>query len=353
MITKATVTTIGPWQSGWTADMVTKCYATYVFDITDLAAGFSYINLGPGHSSLGFSPSVSAPTIVQPEYQVEYQQPLVNPASPFSGNPGAYYTVTGAVPFAGQAPQYTQQSYASQTRWSSTDPADYTWVADFRALNSQRWCFFWRIFRRSRRGTSIRGPRCRARKHVWKFTYQSGALNYKLSPVTAYAGRYLLQEVSSAAAGNVITDNTPWQFCVAYFGGECRTGSNPGDVYMSVPQAGGNLSSSLGICSTNYLDENMPCAIAMQKSGASILQQEIDVPDSVGTNWRKVSTGFMGPGREYDFCDWRLWSPRGSGRSSPATGVAAYAPICSSPSFRRSPARRRRPAEAALSNQSR
>jgi len=292
------VTTIGPWQSGWTSDMVTKCYATYILDVTDLAAGFSYINLGPGHSSLGFSPNVSAPTMVQPEYQVAYQQPLVNPASPFSGNPGAY-TVTGAAPFAGQAPQYAQQSYASQTQWSSTDPADYTWIADFRALNPSNglsWANFQTISGNFNPGTLVPGTQT-----VWKFTYQSGALNYKLSPVTAYAGRYLLQEVSSAATGNVITDNTPWQFCVAYFGGECRTGSNAGEVYMSVPQAGGNLNSSLGTCSTNYLDENMPCAIAIQKSGASIIQQEVDVPDPVGTNWRKVSTGFMGPGREFDY----------------------------------------------------
>jgi hypothetical protein len=289
---------IGGWLNGWTAGMVPKCYGTFVIDITDLAAGFAYYNLGPGHSSLGFSPSVNSPTSVQPGYGVTYQQPLMNPTLPFTGNPG-YFTATANEPFAGQAPQYTQQSYPSQTQWSSTDPADYTWVADFHALNPSGGSSaenFQTISSNFNPGTLAPGTQT-----VWKFTYQSGALNYKLSPVTAYAGHYLLQEVSSPATGNVITDSTPWQFCVAYVSGECRTGSNAGDVYMSVPQAGGSFSGNLGVCSTNFLDENMPCAVAMQKGGASIIQQEVDVADSVGINWRKVSTGFMGPGREFNY----------------------------------------------------
>ena len=278
--------------------MVTKCFGTYVLDVTDTAAGFSYYNLGPGHFSLGFSPSVTSPTSVQPGYLVTYQQPLMNPVLPFTINQNSF-SVNSNEPFAGQAPQYTQQSYVSQTQWASTDPVDYTWIADFRALNPSYGVSsenFQTIASDYNQGTLVPGTQT-----VWKFTYQTGVLNYKLSPVTAYAGRFLLQEVSSPSTGNIITDSTPWQFCVTYFAGECYSNSNTGDVYMSVPQAGGNYSSNLGVCSTNLLDENMPCAVAMQNSGASIIQQEVDVPDSVGVNWRKVSTGFMGPGREFDF----------------------------------------------------
>ncbi len=44
---------------------------------------------------------------------------------------------------------------------------------------------------------------------VYRFTSVNGGLNYKLVPVIAYAGYHLLQEVSSPAKGNIITDSTP------------------------------------------------------------------------------------------------------------------------------------------------
>jgi hypothetical protein len=129
---------------------------------------------------------------------------------------------------------------------------------------------------------------------VWRFT--GGSTPYKVMPITAYAGYHLLQDVSSPATGNVITDSTPWKFCYACNTGECRAGSSIGDVYMAVPQAGGQNNAQLGQCFSNWFDENMPCAINLQYHAASITQGAIDRAGPTGQNWRKITTGFSGPG---------------------------------------------------------
>jgi hypothetical protein len=143
-------------------------------------------------------------------------------------------------------------------------------------------------------GTAVTGTTT-----VWKFT--GGSVPYKIMPIPAYAGYHLLQEVSSPATGNAITDTTPWKFCYAYSAGECRTGSSVGDVYMAVPQAGGQKNAQLGQCFSNWFDENMPCAINLQYHAASIAQGAIDRADATGQNWRKITTGFSGPGIEMSF----------------------------------------------------
>ncbi len=289
-----------PWPSGWSGYTYPLCDAFNFVNTTNLGAGWSYNYVGGGHTAFGFSGSAAYGTAVSSSdaydpYTVWYQSPIMSPNNPFLEN--STYTVPSNVPFAGSSPEYPWQSYPSQLQFSDSDPLNARWVVDLHAMNPGS-------------GTSqdsgnaagsnfSRGTQVTGTTTVWKFNGSTAP--YKAMPVTAYAGHTLLQDVSSPATGNVITDSTPWQFCYAYTAGECRSGSASGDVYMSVPQAGGQTNYSLGLCYTNWFDENDPCAVNLQYHGASIVQGAVDRPDPNGQNFRKISTGFMGPGIEFSF----------------------------------------------------
>ena len=77
--------------------------------------------------------------------------------------------------------------------------------------------------------------------------------NYKLRPPVVYAGRWILQDISSPVTGNVITDSDPWKYCFAAAANECRTGSQPGEIYASIP----NVPAVMPNCYTNWFTENL------------------------------------------------------------------------------------------------
>ncbi len=288
------------WPSGWSGYMIPLCDANNFVNTTKLSAGWSYNFVGGGHAAFGYGGSSPYGTVTQSSdsddpYQVTYQKPIMSPRNPFLANEP--HAIASSVPFAGYAPSYSWQSYPSQLQFASSDPLAGRWLVDLHALNpgggtSQG------------SGDAIKsnfspGSRVAGAKTVWKFT--GGHVPYKIMPVMAYAGYHLLQDVSSPAKGDVITDGTPWKFCYAYKPDECRTASAAGEVYMSVPQAGGTTSSLLGQCFSNWFDEDNPCAVNLQFHGASIVQGAIDQPDITGQSFRKITTGFMGPGREFSF----------------------------------------------------
>jgi hypothetical protein len=133
---------------------------------------------------------------------------------------------------------------------------------------------------------------------VFKFTAVNGGVSYKNVPVEGYAGYHLLQDASSPAQGNTITDATPWQFCVVLKAGECRTGSNPGEGYASVPQGVVNSSQN---CISNWYDDNFPCLFTPPAQAAWGIQQGIAQSDPTGQYWRPITMGFSGPGRQFEF----------------------------------------------------
>ena len=145
--------------------------------------------------------------------------------------------------------------------------------------------------------------------NVYEFTSVAGGVDYKNLPVIAYAGPALLQDVSSAATGNIITDSTPWQYCVALNANECRTGSSAGQVYMTVPAV--NKTGPIGAyrqtglyglyCLSNIYDDYMPCAGSPNVMYAQGIQQDISRQDPNRVNWRSLGMGFSGPGRQFQF----------------------------------------------------
>jgi len=133
---------------------------------------------------------------------------------------------------------------------------------------------------------------------VFKFTSVNGGLNYKTAPLVAYAGYHLLKDVSSPAQGNVITDSTPWQFCVVQYANECRSGSNPGEVYLSAPQ--GIVRGSQN-CVSNWYDDNYPCVFTPPVLAANGYQEDITRSDTGGAHSRRITMGLSGPGRQFQF----------------------------------------------------
>jgi len=135
-------------------------------------------------------------------------------------------------------------------------------------------------------------------KGVFRFTSVNGGLNYKSVPVIAYAGYHLLQDISSPAKGNVITDSTPWQYCVVLNAGECQTGSAAGQVYMSVPQTVVRGDQN---CVSNWYEDNFPCVFTPSAQAGFAIQRDISRSDPAGVYWRRMTMGLSGPGRQFQF----------------------------------------------------
>lgn len=94
--------------------------------------------------------------------------------------------------------------------------------------------------------------------NVYKYTFSGSdrpqpELAYRQMPVYATAGRYTLKNISGPGA--VISDATPYTFCIALIAGECRPDSSAGDMYLSAPgvtyfgcKGGETFSGALDLC---------------------------------------------------------------------------------------------------------
>ncbi|MGA2770183.1 MAG: hypothetical protein ABSG26_05145 [Bryobacteraceae bacterium] len=63
------------------------------------------------------------------------------------------------------------------------------------------------------------------------------ALHRKQVTTLASCGAHPLEDISSAATGNVISDATPYAYCVANAANECRAGALPGNMFVNCPGA--------------------------------------------------------------------------------------------------------------------
>jgi hypothetical protein len=285
------------WPSGWTGIPVSQCDSDFFTDTTNLVGGYFPVVTG-SHYSSGVGSSGENPTTVTAgtqgvENRIYYQQSFAAPtASPMP--------ISADVSFHGMEAPSMFQSYPSNMQVSVTEPIGKEWFLDFHSLNPPTgagWEFpagNTTVFQTP--ATLVSGT-----SNVWKFGAPTVPMNFKTQPVVAYAGGYLLQDVSSPATGNVITDVKPWQYCVVYVAGECQTGSAVGEVYLSVPFVGGAYAGNIGYCNSNTVQRLMPCATTLAANAAQIVQSRDDVPDPNALNWRRLGFGLMGPGRQYEF----------------------------------------------------
>ena len=122
-----------------------------------------------------------------------------------------------------------------------------------------------------------------------------GALNRRIQPTWAACGTQALIDVSSSAKGNVLSDTSAdsYKYCVARKGGECRSGSTQGDIYVNCPLAVKRPSGSFGC---NWLSENQdfPVDICFGNMGAylnAVVQVGFKQNDLTGALGRSLSKG--------------------------------------------------------------
>lgn len=209
------------------------------------------------------------------------------------------FSVTG---FNGDTGQIDLQGYPSVHQIASP-PSEKVWESDYHHINPSF-------------GSGVEVPIAvgavtyslvAGTTNTYEFTSVNGGVDYKNIPPIVYAGPNLLQDVSSPATGNIISDasTSTWKFCVALNANECRTGSSAGQIYMTVPsvaQSVNSASSNYGTeCVANWYDDNMPCAFMPLSTGAQGMQRDISRPDPLGIYWRSLGMGFSGPGRQFQF----------------------------------------------------
>jgi hypothetical protein len=258
----------------------------------------------------GFYDSPIAQQIMQPLPDMA----TVNPA--WAGSGAGY---------AGLIQQYMNNDQVAASAW------DRRWVVNYRHLNP----------------ASGNGPEYRSSpgvndtltpvagtSQVYKITdpYSGGPADPKQLPFVLFAGRFLLKDISSPVTGqNVITDSTSFAACFAIHSGECRTDSNAGDRYVSVPFASGENQ-----CLTNQYEEVAPCFFNASPTAGKIQQLDVAGPfDGAGLGQRMLSTGFTGIGGQYQFSAPKL-SPDGAWMFVPCwwlNGIRSEVCAESMPSF--------------------
>ena len=287
------------WPTGWTGTPVAQCNVGYNLDVTNIPAGFLATWSGGGHGSVGVGSSSAKPTLVLGGIQGANGVALYQ--SPLSATPkGNVFSISADVFFHGREAGTTIQSYPSNMQLAAANPPDKNWFLDFHHTSpnygggQETPVPIMTNFQTP--ATLVPGT-----NNVWRFAAPLGTVDFKSQPVIAYAGANILQDISSPATGNIITDSTIWRYCVAYVAGECRMDSAVNDAYLSVPYTGGASPSNFGYCMTNALSQNWPCTNTLAANASQIIQSRDDVPDPDALNWRRLGMGFMGPGRQYEF----------------------------------------------------
>jgi hypothetical protein len=182
------------------------------------------------------------------------------------------------------------ESYPNHGQWNAPD-SEKNWILDFRHFNPSF-------------GSGPERP-----STVWTNTYtlvagttqvykvqSPGVIFGKVLPYLAFSGRNLLKDKSGPAS--LITDADTYKFCVAYIAGECRPGSAKNDVFVNAPYVRTDWS---GNCMVNTYAQNGVCFNTVVAQGASVIQMDISEPDPLFRNFRRLTMGFTGPGRQYQF----------------------------------------------------
>ena len=109
----------------------------------------------------------------------------------------------------------------------------------------------------------------------WGSSAVFGVLNRKLQPTWAYCGTQPLNDASSSATGDVLSDAATdgYKYCVARKGGECRAASQVGDVYMNCPNASKRSQDGNYGCSWNVEANDVPVDMCLTPAEAASLPQ--------------------------------------------------------------------------------
>ncbi len=292
------------YPNGWIALPMPACGIpgfggnTPIFlDTNNVTAGW-FLGCCSSHSSVGAGIDVQHPNVISGA-TVIYQQPFTLSASVSLIGSSYIWTSGAGGSFHGYAPPTAVQSYPSNSQLAAVSPIDKNWSLDFNSMNVEYGGgteLQIGLNPNFQRGTLVAGT-----NGVYLYGTPTGTYNFKVEPVIGWDGPNLFRDVSSPAKGNIVTDATPYTYCVVYVAGECRLGSSVGQAYVSDPFPSAYNSTNLGTCAANFYGANFPCANFVVASAAQLNQKRIDLPDTTGAQWRRLGMGFMGPGRQYEF----------------------------------------------------
>jgi hypothetical protein len=131
---------------------------------------------------------------------------------------------------------------------------------------------------------------------VYRIT-PSWAIDRKRMPLSAWAGRNLLRDISGPAS--TMTAEQDYTYCIAERANECVAGSSAGFVYINVPFASTNG------CYGNQTQTNYPCLIpqiAVANHGYQVLGEQYS---PFSANQRAITSSFNGPGMHYVYTSLR------------------------------------------------
>jgi Viral BACON domain len=250
------------------------------------------------HTDLGAAPTPGNTTTVQASifgmpYKTRYDQPFAQQAGSFNGA----NQISSDGPFHGVAPSSIYQSYPSNQQIKGVGDVLKTFL-DFHHQNPALGIN--EGFEQKSALDPVTYNLVAGTTSVFRFTVPVGNIastltNYKLRPPVVYAGRWILQDISSPTTGNVITDSTAWKYCFAALANECRTGSQPGEIYASIP----NVPAVMPNCYSNWFTENLPCAAFPATSASQLVQMDASRSYSNFEHGRLMTMGLSGYGKQY------------------------------------------------------
>ena len=290
--------------NGWSAGMIPPEARTNAI-----------VEIGPDGTVLAESYSVSAThTAIGPGLTSANATAVVQGADPVTGAPlYNHYGIRWNTPIPVQAGKNPDYNLYSNGRFGGLDLGggameSYISMQQTRApSNEKRWFLDLHHLNPSS-GTGqeayagiggINAAAVAGTGNVSKFTSYPGTnTDMKHFPAMAFAGPYLLRDMSGP--GSQITDTTSWSYCFAYKAGECVSGSGKGEIYTSVPQ---NDTHGFGDrqCIAGWYAQLNPCGLIPFSSAGWAMQVDASRLPTDESYWRKLTQGFSGMGRQYQF----------------------------------------------------
>jgi hypothetical protein len=161
--------------------------------------------------------------------------------------------------------------------------------------NENRWIGDARPFLGDDAGTltgSISSPGVQLSGNLYKFTSsQTGRLRPRVLPTMAACGANPLLDISGPASTITGGSSNAYNYCITLNGGECVSGSSPGDVYVNCPQIKDPYCSYQGVGGSDPETRDI-CVTDMGAYALSATQVGVNAADPNGQSGRRVTHAF-------------------------------------------------------------
>lgn len=131
---------------------------------------------------------------------------------------------------------------------------------------------------------------------VYKVSAITGTFS-RVRPLWVWAGDTVFDEKSSATTGNTLTDSDIGRFCYALNGGECRSGSSAGDVYIVQDK----INTAATQCNSSQSVNRIPCVFSSTGNMGKIIQMRLDANDPGSAYQRAISNALTAPAQQYTY----------------------------------------------------